>query len=581
MPGTGLAWIRSALERLTHFPDHGESSGRYQQLRRNLIVLMVLVTLVPLFLMAVINRYQFQKSMSVETIEPLRVRVNDTRRSFEMFLTQRQSALSLVASTHPVDALLEGKTLARTLTALKREIGGFVDLGIIDSKGTQLGYVGPYALQGKSYADQQWFQEVAIRGTHVSDVFLGYRQFPHFVIAVRHLSPTDEWWVLRATIDTEKVNQVVGAFEPDAHGDTFIVNRSGVLQTPSKFYGQVLETLPMDLPPISYEPAVLERDDPDGKAVVVAYTYIGSPAGVLMTVRPKAEVLKSWYAVRSENIFLLLFSSVVICIVIFRISGGLVRRIEESEKKRELASHQMQYSSKLATIGRLAAGVAHEINNPMAIINEKAGLMRDLIEMKPDFQEREKLLSLTDSILDSVSRGRTITHRLLGFARHMDVEMTSTDLNYVIREIVGFLEKEAFHRSVEVKLQLDDDLPVIASDEGQLQQVFLNILNNALDAVDEGGQVLIKSGVRDDGFVVVSFEDNGSGMSEETLKHIFDPFFSTKKKYGTGLGLSITYGIVKQLGGTIEVDSQERVGTTFRVCLPRSAPAKLASGTTI
>jgi two-component system NtrC family sensor kinase len=577
MFGRGLAWIRSALKGLIHLPDYGESSGRYQRLRRNLIVLMILVTLVPLFLMALINRYQYQKTMSLETIEPLRVRVNDTRRSFEMFLTQRQSALSLIASTHRLDELLQGKTLARNLSALKREIGGFVDLGVIDSQGMQVGYVGPYDLEGKSYADQHWFQEVAIRGTHVSDVFLGYRQFPHFVIAVRHLSPTDEkWWVLRATIDTEKVNQMVGAFEPDLHGDTFIVNRAGVLQTPSKFYGKVLETLPMDLPPISYEPVVLEREDPQGRQLLVAYTYIGSPAGVLMTVRPKAEILRSWYAVRSENIFLLLFSSVVICIVIFWTSSGLVRRIEESDKKRELAAHQMQYSSKLATIGRLAAGVAHEVNNPMAIINEKAGLMRDLIDLNPDFPERKRLLPLTDSILDSVSRCRTITHRLLGFARHMDVEMKPMDVNYVVREVVGFLEREAFHRSVEVKLELDEELPMIASDEGQLQQVFLNILNNALDAVGEGGRVVIRTEIREDDSLVISFEDNGSGMSEETLKHIFEPFFSTKKKYGTGLGLSITYGIVKQLGGTIEVESEERVGTTFRVCLPRSAPAKVA-----
>jgi two-component system NtrC family sensor kinase len=215
----------------------------------------------------------------------------------------------------------------------------------------------------------------------------------------------------------------------------------------------------------------------------------------------------------------------------------------------------------------------------MAIINEKAGLMKDLIGLDPDFPKREKLLPLAESILDSVSRGRTITHRLLGFARHMDVEMKPTDLNYVIREVVGFLEREAFHRSVDVKLELDEDLPMIASDEGQLQQVFLNILNNALDAVDEGGRVVIKSGTFEDGSLAVSFEDNGSGMSEETLTHIFDPFFSTKKKYGTGLGLSITYGIVKQLGGTIEVDSEERVGTTFRIHLPRSASAKVASGT--
>jgi two-component system NtrC family sensor kinase len=573
MFGNGLAWIRSTLERLTDFPDYGESAGRYQRLRRNVIVLMLLVTLVPLFLMALVNRYQYQKTLSLETVEPLRIRMNDTRRSFEMFLSQRQSALSLISSTHDLDELLDGKTLARTLTGLKREIGGFVDFGVVDSEGVQLGYVGPYELQGKSYVDQRWFQEVAIRGTHVSDVFLGYRQFPHFVIAVQHLSPTDDWWVLRATIDTEKVKAVISGYEADTHSDTFIVNRAGVLQTPSKFYGDALEMLPLELPPPTYEPAVFEMEDPAGREILLTYTYITSPAGILMTVRPIAEALKSWYALRNESLLLLLFSTVVICIVVFRLSGRLVRRIAESEKEREMASHQVQYSSKLATIGRLAAGVAHEINNPMAIINEKAGLMRDLIDLDPEFSEREKLLSLTDSILNSVDRCRTITHRLLGFARRMDVGREDTDLNHVVREVVGFLEKEAFHRSVEVKLELDEDLPMILSDEGQLQQVFLNILNNALAAVAEGGRVVVRSWIRNHESVAVSFEDNGCGMSKETLEHIFDPFYTTKGTYGTGLGLSITYGIVEKLGGIIEVESEQGVGTTFKVYLPRPVAA--------
>jgi two-component system NtrC family sensor kinase len=495
-----------------------------------------------------------------------------------MFLTQRRSALSLIASAHSLDEMTEETTLTRTLTALKREIGGFVDLGVIDSDGFQLSYVGPYELQGKSYADQRWFQEVAIRGTHVSDVFLGYRQFPHFVIAVQHLSPTDDWWVLRATIDTERVNHLVGVFEPDLHCDTFIVNRSGVLQTPSRFYGQALETLPIPLPPMSYEPAVLESEDPEGREILLAYVYIDSPAGVLMTARPKEEVLKSWYSLRSESILLLVISTIVICIVVFRLSGGLVRRIEESDKKREMASHEMQYSSKLATIGRLAAGVAHEINNPMAIINEKAGLMRDLIDLDPDFPQKDKLLPLTDSVLNSVGRCRTVTHRLLGFARRMEVKMEYLDLNYVVREVVGFLEREAFHRSVEVKLELDEDLPMIPSDQGQLQQVFLNILNNALEAVDEGGRVVIRSWIRDDACVAVSFQDNGAGMPKETLEHIFDPFFTTKSAYGTGLGLSITYGIVEKLGGVIEVESEEGAGTTFEIVLPRTVSASVESG---
>jgi two-component system NtrC family sensor kinase len=449
---------------------------------------------------------------------------------------------------------------------------------VVDSEGLQLGYVGPYEFQGKSYADQRWFQEVAVRGTHVSDVFLGYRQFPHFVIAVQHLNPTDDWWVLRATIDTEKVNEVISGSEVDIHSDTFIVNRAGVLQTPSKFYGETLETLPMKLPPPSYEPAVLEMEDPEGKEILLTYTYIVSPASILMTVKPKAEVMKSWYALRTESILLLVLSTVIICIVVFRLSGRLVRRIAESDKEREMASHEMQYSNKLATIGRLAAGVAHEINNPMAIINEKAGLMRDLIDLDPEFQERERLLPLTQSILNSVDRCRTITHRLLGFARRMDVEMEEVDLNHVVRDIVGFLEMEAFHRSVEVKLELEKGLPTIPSDRGQLQQVFLNILNNALDSVDEGGWVVIRSESCDDGRVVVSFEDNGVGMAEETIQHIFDPFFTTKQKYGTGLGLSITYGIVKKLGGNIEVESEEGVGTAFKVYLPRPLVTKVDPG---
>jgi len=579
MIGNGFARIRSRLIRLLSFSDYGESPGRYHRLRLNMIVIMALITLVPLFLMALVNRYQYQKTLNLETVEPLRVQMNDTRRSFELFLTQRRSALSLIAATHTLDELVEKSVLARNLSALKREIGGFVDLGVIDSEGIQVSYVGPYEFQGKGYADQRWFQEVAIRGTHVSDAFLGYRHFPHFVIAVQHVSPTDEWWVLRATIDTEKVNEVIGGFEPGAHRDTFIVNRSGVLQTPSKFYGETLDSFPMSLPPVSNEPAVVEMEDPGGREVLLTYTYIDSPAGILMTVRPKAEVLKSWYAVRSENIFLLLFCTVAIGVVVLRLSGGLVGQIKESDRKREMASHAMQYNSKLATIGRLAAGVAHEINNPMAIINEKAGLMSDLIDLNPDFPEREKMLRLIKSVLNSVNRCRTITHRLLGFARHMDVEMEDVDLNYVIRDVVGFLEKEAFHRSVEVKLELEKDLPTIPSDRGQLQQVFLNILNNALDAADEGGRVVIRSGVRDDDRVLVVFEDDGAGMPKETLQHIFDPFFTTKQKYGTGLGLSITYGIVEKLRGSIEVESEEGVGTVFRVSLPRPPVIKVDLGT--
>ena len=151
----------------------------------------------------------------------------------------------------------------------------------------------------------------------------------------------------------------------------------------------------------------------------------------------------------------------------------------------------------------------------------------------------------------------------------MDVEFREIDLNEVIEEVLTFLGGEPSHRNIHIHLNLAEGDLRISSDQGQLQQVILNILNNALAAVDTGGEIIITSWDRDDQTVGFSIQDNGIGMSKETKEHIFEPFFTTKKDYGTGLGLSITYGIVKKLGGDIQVESGEEVGTTFTVIIPK------------
>jgi two-component system NtrC family sensor kinase len=536
-----------------------------------MILIMALITIVPLFLMALINYHEYQRVLKQEIIVPLGVLVNKTKHSFELFLTERLSAVSFIASAYSFQELADQKTLNRIFRVMKQEFGGFVDLGLIDSSGLQVSYVGPYELEGKRYKDHDWFHEVVVRGEHISDVFMGYRKFPHFVIAVKHERPTGENWILRATIDTEMFNNLIISMGLDPASDAFIINRSGVFQTSSRFYGQVLDKFPLPLPPISYDPNVLEMMDHQGREILLAYTYFVSPSFILVAVKPRGEVLRSWYTLKTELFFIFAASVVIIFLVVFKLTDMFVKRIEESDYRRELAYHDMEYTNKLATIGRLAAGIAHEINNPMAIINEKAGLMGDLIGTMSQFPNKEKFLRLTESIRQSVDRCSTITHRLLGFARRMDVEIEMIDLNEVILEVIGFLEKEALHHNVDVRMQLADDLPQISSDHGQLQQIFLNILNNAFSAVEDGGMVVITTWEHDADTVGVSIEDNGVGMSEETRSHIFEPFFSTREGYGTGLGLSITYGIIKKLGGNIEVQSKEEEGTTFTVLLPKKA----------
>ena len=227
----------------------------------------------------------------------------------------------------------------------------------------------------------------------------------------------------------------------------------------------------------------------------------------------------------------------------------------------------------MEAIGRLAAGIAHEINNPLAIINEKAGLMKDFLEMSTDLeQNKEKFIDLINGIFESVNRCRNITHRFLGFSRRIDASNEVINLNDTVREVLTFIEKEILFRNIRLDLHLRGDLPPVVSNKGQLQQVFLNIVNNAVDAVEKDGLIEIRTDIKDENTAMVSIKDTGPGISQDILRHIFEPFYTTKEKgKGTGLGLSISYGIMQKLGGTILVRSEVNKGTTFTVEIPQKA----------
>jgi two-component system NtrC family sensor kinase len=220
----------------------------------------------------------------------------------------------------------------------------------------------------------------------------------------------------------------------------------------------------------------------------------------------------------------------------------------------------------------MAAGVAHEINNPLAVIGELAGLMEDLID--EDFVETSPHGALfrdnVRKIQRHVDRSREITHRLLGFARRMEPQHDTVNVNEVTREAISFIESEAAFRRIELVKNLDPDLPIIKSDQAQLQQVVLNLMNNALDASSPGGRVVVSSRA-DAETVTVEVLDEGTGIPDELKDRIFDPFFTTKGPgEGSGLGLSICYTITKGLGGTLAFDSEKGKGTVFRVTLPRT-----------
>lgn len=564
---TIAARARAVLRHLLEVPD-AVAPARYRSLRRLMTLLMVAVSVTPLLILTFLNHVQYQSTLQRELMTPLRAMVGKTRASLELFLSERVATVSLISQAYTFADLADQRTLNRIFRALKSEFPGFVDMGLVDETGRQVGYVGPYNLKDADYGDQPWLHQAQVKGRFISDVFLGLRGTPHMVLAVSRIDDDGRHWVLRATVDTAQLDRMVAAMGLDPDTDAFLANRAGVLQTASHRYGGVLQELSLPLPPVSFETAVDEIRDAQGRDLLVTYAYFPETDMVLMAVKPRLEFIKPWATLQSDILLLLAVSVGLIVWVSHRLMSSLVGRLQASDERRVAAFAQMEHSQKLSSIGRLAAGVAHEVNNPLAIINEKAGLALDLMQLAGDFPRRDRLVKLVESIVASVERARGITHRLLGFSRRMDARRQELDLAEVVTETLGFLEREARNRGVTVSTDIAGDLPPLISDRGQLQQVFLNLVGNALDAVGNGGRVDVACARQGDAAVRITISDNGKGMPEEVLEHIFEPFYTTKKDKGTGLGMFITYGIVRRLGGDIAVTSTEGEGTRVNITLP-------------
>jgi signal transduction histidine kinase len=350
--------------------------------------------------------------------------------------------------------------------------------------------------------------------------------------------------------------------------DVFLINRKGILQTPSRHKGSVLDQCSIATPPVSSGTQILEVTDNQGEPRILGYAYIEQSPFIFIVLKHPEHIMRSWLHLRSDILWLLGVSIVVIMAVILWSSRYLVNHIRTADDRRNKAIHDMEYTNKMASIGRMAASVAHEINNPLAIIGENAGLLKDLISIKQEPPEKDRLLRIAGTILNSVERSSAITHRLLGFAKRMDPLTERIALGPLLEEVLSFQGKEADYRNITITLAVPDDLPTFESDRGQLQQVFLNILNNAFAAVEDGGRIDISSELEDESTVAITISDNGPGIPEEHMGHIFEPFFSTKAEYGTGLGLPITFGIVEKLGGRIDVQSKVGEGARFTVRLP-------------
>jgi len=566
-----IFWILGPLD---SDADDGSLSRqqRYAYMQRLLMTLVSIAIIVPMAVTAMLSYYQYGSLSENETRDKLSLDALSAKRSFEFHIQESLSTMAVVAQGYEYGQLFDQANLEALFRRMNGEYWWVVDMGALDKSGIQRAYAGPYPFQGVDYSGQEWFQSAYARKKYVSDVFTGYRGAPHFVETVTNGAPgSDTYWMLRASIDSEHLANYISTINTDAATDMFLVGTDGYLRTHSSNHGDIGDPVDLTLPPATGNINLVEEER-DGSSELVAYTKLEGMPWVLVLERQGFVHGDNWDRFRFQLIALIMACGIVALYIAYRGNRYMINMIKRADNRRDEILAEAQHSAKLASVGQLAAGVAHEINNPLAIINEKVGLIRDLTQKTEDFEQRNRILELTSGAADAVNRCKDITHRLLGFARRMDVKKEPLQLNDVILEVVSFVEKEAMYRNITIELDLEEDIPLISSDRGQLQQIFLNIINNAIDAVDKDGKVKISTSVNDSGIVRTIIRDTGPGIPPNIINHIFEPFFTTKTKgdssRGTGLGLSITYGLVKKLCGQIKVESHVGVGAAFVIDFP-------------
>jgi two-component system NtrC family sensor kinase len=552
-----------------------EHRDYYHSLARNMLLTVIIVSFTPMILVGGIILYQFQTSYHEKIHAHLEELVQKHKQNIDSFLKEKLGDIRFLADNFTFEELRDESFLRDKLESLQKEFDlVFVDLGVISENGIQIAYAGPFKLGKALYSQADWFQKAMKSKYFISDVFLGLRGLPHFIIAVR-----DNWmgekWILRATIDFVAFNSLVENIRIGETGFAFILNKEGKFQTKP-----LLDIVTTRKPYIDFlsdrnitkdEIHVVERTDESGHKNIYVAAPLKNGDWLLVYQQRASDAFSDFRRTLSVALIIMLMGGLGIITMAFIVSRRMVSRIARADREKQMMNAQVVETGKLASVGELAAGIAHEINNPVAIMIEEAGWIEDILEDE-EFQESENLdefIRALEQIRTQGRRCKEITHKLLHFARKTDSRIQEVQINDLIEELVALSAQKAKYSNVTINTVLQKDLPPLQVSETEVQQVFLNLINNALDAMEKKGGVIDVTTLMEGDHIAVQVADNGPGIPEANLARIFDPFFTTKPVgKGTGLGLSICYGIIKKMGGEIDVHSVIGVGTTFRVLIP-------------
>jgi len=289
----------------------------YHNLQRRIITLILIVSFAPLIILGATLYYQFESTY---------------RQNIDEQIKERTAILNAMADTHIFEEMIDEGSLSRIFEVMNSRAGAFVDLGVIDNQGLHRAYVGPYNLKGHNYINEPWFNEVMSKGVYKSDVYMGFRKMPHFVIAVRR-HDNENPWILRATIDPDILEEIVRSAQIGRTGDAFLINRDGVYQTRPRFHGQVLSQSTLDTSLFGGRVTVTEITGGKNRTSLYAGSWLKDKNWLLVIKQEPDELMSRLFEIRYMEIIIISMGILAIVITTFFATRLAIRQLKNSDEK--------------------------------------------------------------------------------------------------------------------------------------------------------------------------------------------------------------------------------------------------------
>ena len=377
---TGRSYARKTVEK-----EH------YSTMRKIILLCMILVPIVTFVIILGIGYFTFTRTVEKRTVTNLKRIVTDHRHMIESFLNERKADLEFLADTYKFDDLKSPVFLRDVLERLQRKSPAFSDLGIFDQNGLHVAYQGPYKLTGKIYKDEEWFKTVLKNGYYISDVFSGFRNAPHFIIGVAR-NKNGSTWIVRATIDTFMYNELVEGVRIGRTGEAYILNADGILQTKRRSGGNLLEK---DIDSDKYpktEEDIKSFMVKDAAGIEYLYTtaWMKNNHWRLVVRQEKSDAFSTVRSATYLVILIIITGAALIVGIAFYLTDMIIRRMERLDAEKSQLNQQLIGASRLAELGEMAAGFAHEINNPLQIIKSEHSLIKMILSESIDDEKNKK-----------------------------------------------------------------------------------------------------------------------------------------------------------------------------------------------